>query len=104
MSDLALFTTILVMGFVTFGIRFSLIALADRMTLSTTVRSGLKYVPIAVLSAIIFPDIFVQQGQIAFAWSNPFLISALAAGTTAWFTKNVIATLAVGLIVVWMLA
>ena len=91
------------MGLVTFAIRFSLIGLADRLTLSERVKRGLKFVPIAVLSAIIFPDIFVRDNQIVTALNNPYLLSGLAAVLTAALTKNVIATMAVGLAIIWIL-
>lgn len=101
MSNLTLFLTILGMGAVTFGQRLSFILLADRLALPSIMRRGLKYVPTAVLSAILVPDVFMPQGQFDVSLGNGHLLAGLAAAVTAWFSKNVLLTMIVGMAVLW---
>jgi len=102
MSSTNLFFTILAMGAVTFGLRLSLILLADKITIPELVQRGLKYVPPAVLSAIIFPDVLMPGGTLNVSLQNPYLLAAAAAVGVAWWRKNVFATMAVGMIVLWL--
>ncbi|HJQ15006.1 MAG TPA: AzlD domain-containing protein, partial [Anaerolineales bacterium] len=51
-------------GLITFLIRFSLIYLFGRFKIPETMRQALRYVPPAVLSAIIFPELFFQDGTL----------------------------------------
>lgn len=101
MSQLSLLLTIIGMGLITFVIRYSFIGLGERVYLPEGLRRGLSYVPASVLSAIVLPEIFVKQGQLNLALSNPYLISALAAIVAAWYTKHVLVTLAVGMLTLW---
>lgn len=101
MSNLALFLTIIGMGLVTFGQRLSFIVLADRLALPPIMRRGLKYVPTAVLSAILVPDVLMPHGQVDLSLSNAHLLAGLAAAVTAWFSKNVLITMVVGMAVLW---
>ena len=52
----------LLAGLITFVLRFSLIYLFGRLHIPETVRQALRYVPPAVLSAIIFPEFFSTRG------------------------------------------
>lgn len=60
----------------------------------------LRYVPVAVLAALLVPSLLVQDGAFAFTWSNLYLWAALPAGFTAWKTKNMFLTVLVGMLVV----
>ena len=102
MSDLQLFLTIVGMGLVTFAIRLSFIILAGRIRLPDTVRRGLTYVPTAVLSAIILPDMLIRDNQLNLTLENEYLFAGLVAIVAAWFSKNVIVTIVVGLLVIWV--
>lgn len=101
MSDLQLFLTIVGMGLVTFAIRLSFIILAGRITLPDMVRRGLTYVPTAVLSAIILPDMLFRDDKLNLTLGNDYLFAGLVAIVVAWFSKNVIVTIVVGLLVIW---
>ncbi len=103
MSEGALFVTFILMGLITFGLRFSLILLSQRWSLPELVRRGLGYIPPAVLSAIVFPEIFRPEGKINLSPANPYLVAGVAAVITAWFTKNVFATMVVGMLILWFL-
>ena len=52
-------------------------------------RSALRFVPAAVLSAIIWPAVIVQDGAIDLWIDNLHLIAALIAAVVAWRTTRV---------------
>ncbi len=54
---------ILGMGIVMHAIRLSLVGLLGRVAVPPMVRQVLNYIPPAVLSAIIFPEVFRPGGQ-----------------------------------------
>ena len=90
-------------GLVTFGIRFSLIYLFGRLHIPETLRKTLHYVPPAVLSAIIFPELFLQNQQLELSLGNHRLLAGLVAVITAYLTKNTLVTILVGLLTLALL-
>jgi branched-subunit amino acid transport protein len=91
------------MGLITFAIRITPIILLERFDLSDTIRQGLRFVPAAVLSAIIFPELLMPGGTLDISLTNVRLLADLLAALVAWRTKNVLYTIAVGLVVLWLL-
>lgn len=85
-------------GLITFGIRFSLIYLFGRFEIPDTMRHALHYVPPAVLSAIIFPELLLNNGSLYLDVSNTRLLAGLIAIVTAWFTRNTLITILVGMV------
>ena len=90
-------------GLITFGIRFSLIYLFGRLHIPETMRKALHYVPPAVLSAIIFPELFLNDGKLNFALDNYRLLAGLFAVAVAWFSKNTLVTIIAGMIALLLL-
>ena len=90
-------------GVITFGMRFSLIYLFGRFQVPDTMRRALHYVPPAVLSAIIFPELFLQEGHLALSLDNYRLLAGLAAILIAWSSKNTLITIIVGMVVLFLL-
>jgi branched-subunit amino acid transport protein len=84
-------------GLITFGIRFSLIYLFGRFEVPETMRRALHYVPSAVLSAIIFPELFLHDGMLNVSLENTRLLAGLIAILVAWFTRNTLITIIVGM-------
>jgi branched-subunit amino acid transport protein len=87
-------------GLITFGMRFSLIYLLGegRFEVPETMRRALHYVPPAVLSAIIFPELFYPNGTFSIALTNTRLLAGLIAIAVAWFSKSTLLTIIVGMI------
>ena len=90
-------------GLITFGMRFSLIYLFGRFDVPQTMRRALHYVPPAVLSAIIFPELFYREGVLDIAFSNTRLLAGLIAILVAWFSKNTLLTIIVGMLALLIL-
>lgn len=90
-------------GLITFAIRFSLIYLFGRFQVPETMRRALHYVPPAVLSALIFPDLVLHEGTLNLALDNTRLLAGLIAIGVAWFTKNTLFTILAGMLALLLL-
>lgn len=90
-------------GLITFGIRFSFIYLFGKFHIPETVRKALHYVPPAVLSAIVFPELILHNGALSLSLENHRLIAGLVAVLVAWFSKNTLVTIVVGMIALFVL-
>ena len=66
-------------------------------------RRALRFVPPAVLSAIVLPELVVQSGQIDFSLTNFRLLAGVAAVLVAWKTKNTILTILAGMVTLLIL-
>jgi branched-subunit amino acid transport protein len=88
---------ILAGGLITYAIRLSFILALERLNVPGWFTRGLRYVPPAVLSAILVPELAGWNGRIDLTWNNPQLLAGALAALVAWRTKNVVLTLAVGL-------
>jgi branched-subunit amino acid transport protein len=93
----------LIGGLITFGMRFSLIFLFGKFQIPETMRKALHYVPPAVLSAIIFPELFYRSSQIDFSLGNTRLLAGMVAILVAWFSKNTLFTILAGMIALFLL-
>ena len=94
----------LIGGLITFGMRFSFIFLFGKFHIPETVRKALHYVPPAVLSAIVFPELFLPtNGTLDISFTNHRLLAGLIAMAVAWFTKNTLITILVGMIALFAL-
>ncbi len=90
----ALIAMLTAIGFVS---RASFILLFPRITLPRGVQRGLRFVPAAVFTALIAPDVFLSSGALELGSSNPKAAAALIAGAVAWRTRNTLATILAGM-------
>jgi len=82
----------------TYSVRYFPLALANRLKFAPWVQYALSYVPVAALSAIIAPLIFLDTDKaLHLAPDNVRLISALVAFAIAYKTKNLLLTVVLGL-------
>ena len=63
----------------------------------------LRFVPIAALTAIITPELLIQQGAINLSLLNTRLIAGAIASLVAYKTRNVLVTIVVGMLALWLL-
>jgi branched-subunit amino acid transport protein len=87
----------LLAGLITFGMRFSFVFLLGRFEVPETMRRALHYVPPAVLSAIIFPELFLRNGSLDLSLSNSRLLAGVVAVAVAAWTKNSLLTILAGM-------
>lgn len=102
-TPLALGLLIVGMGVVTYAIRLSLILLMGRLNVPPLVRRSLRFVPPAVLSALIFPELLLPGGKMMLSLGNPRLLAGVLAGLVAWKSKNVLLAIGVGMVALWAL-
>ena len=90
-------------GLITFATRLSFIALLGRVESPPLLTRALRFVPPAVLSAIIFPELLVRDGALRLGLGNARLVAGVIAAAVAWRTRNVLLTIAVGMGALWIL-
>ena len=98
-----LWLTIIAAGVITYLTRASLIAAGDRVTLPPRVEQALKYVGPASFAAIAAPAVLGGDQFAEFGDDVPRLIAVLVAGTVIWRTRNVPASLVVGMSTLWLI-
>src|ERR687893_1758602 len=103
MSTLTLWLTIAGAGAVTFALRLSFIALLGRIEIPPFLGRALRFVPAAVLTAVVIPLLFYANGALDFSLGNERLLAGVVAALIAWRTRNVLFTLGGGMAALWTL-
>ena len=94
---------ILVVGLLNYLSRLSFIALFAKVEMPPLVARALRFVPAAMLMAIVVPSVvFSAPGTLAFSYTNPKLVAALVAAAIAWRTRNAVATMTLGMLTLWI--
>ena len=96
-------STIIYCGIITYLTRFSMIFLLKEDILNNKTKKILSYVPSAIFPAIIFPPILLDNtGSLDFE-NNPKILAAILAIIVGYISRNILATIFVGLISYWFL-
>ncbi len=90
-------------GLVTFATRLSFIALLGKVEVPPLLTRALRFVPAAVLSAIIFPELVVRGGAVDLSFGNARLLAGLVAALVALKTRSVAWTIGTGMASLWAL-
>jgi len=93
------FLLIFFMMVVTFGVRYPVLALVGRINLPRSVERALKFVPVAVLSALSAPIVLISEGGWNISLYNGYLIASIVAILVAWKTQHLLLTIVVGMVV-----
>lgn len=91
------------MAAVTFGVRYPVLVLVGRIPLPDSVFRALRYVPPAVLTAIIVPAVLMPGGTVDLSPANAYLVAGIVSALVAWRTKSLLLTIIIGMVVmlVW---
>lgn len=101
-DPLVLWAIIVAIAVGTFALRLSFIETFSRMgTMPTGAERLLRFVPPAVMAALVTPAVLVADGSLALAPGNDRLIASVLAALVAWRTESVLATIAVGMGAIW---
>jgi branched-subunit amino acid transport protein len=95
---MSLWPMMIMAGLATFATRLSFIVLLDRVTVPAWFQRSLRFVPAAVLSAIILPELAKRNGALDISLRNAQLFSGALAAWVAWRTKNILLTIISGLL------
>lgn len=90
-------------GALTFLTRLSFIYLLGRVETPPVIKRALRFVPPAVLSAIIAPEVLMVDGSLNLSLSNLRMLAALAATLVAWYSKNALLAIISGMLALWAL-
>jgi len=101
--EVSIWVVMIVVGALTFLTRLSFIALAGRWDAPPLFRSALRFVPVAILTAIVVPELVMHTGTLDLSLTNPRLLAGLLAIFVAWRTKNTVLTIVVGMTAFWVL-
>ncbi len=103
MSPRATFWLIIgVLAIGTWAMRSLPIMLHGHVPLPKWAENLLRYVPVAALTALVVPGALYLKVNGHYDFAPERLVAAIAAMLVALRTKNVAATLAVGMIVLWL--
>jgi branched-subunit amino acid transport protein len=103
MSTLALWLAIAGAGAVTFALRLSFIAFLGKMETPLFLEKALRFVPAAVLTAVVIPLLLYENGALEISLGNERLLAGLVAALIAWRTRSVLLTLGGGMAALWAL-
>ena len=95
-ADGIVWAIIVAMGVGTYALRLSFIGLSGHVEgLPPWLEQALRYVPAAVIAAIVFPALVVVDGSVTIAGNYRLLAGAFAAAV-AWRTEDILATIVAG--------
>lgn len=100
---MSLWLIIILGGLITFAIRLSFILFWGRLNVPDWLQRALRFVPPAVLTAIIFPELLIREGSLDVSMTNPRLVAGAIAILVGLKTKNMILTILVGMAALWLL-
>jgi len=85
------------MVLVTVIVRFPVLLLAGRLRLPPALKRALRYVPVAVLSAISVPILLLSEGKLAVTPTNEYLVAGLLAIVIAAVSRHLLMTIIAGM-------
>jgi branched-subunit amino acid transport protein len=91
--------TLVGMVVVTYGIRLSFLVFAYNVRFPAWLERALRYVPVAVLTALIVPMALAPQGTMDLSLHNAYLPGALGAVIVALWTRQTLAAIVGGFVV-----
>ena len=90
-------------GLITYLTRFSMIAILKKEMSNNKIRDILSYVPSAIFPAIIFPAIFLNESGLFQLENNPKILAAAVAIIIGILSRNILATIFLGLTTYWII-
>jgi branched-subunit amino acid transport protein len=84
---------------VTYGIRLSFLVFGHGVNFPDWLERALRYVPVAVLTALIAPMVLAPQGAIDVSLHNAYLPGTIAAIAVALWTRQTLAAILGGFLV-----
>ncbi|MCU0896772.1 MAG: AzlD domain-containing protein [Burkholderiales bacterium] len=97
MDTLALAGLILALAATSFGTRSSFILFLGRRAASPALQQALRFVPPAVLTALVLPELVMASGSPSLV-GNARLAAGVVAAAVAWKTRNTILTILAGML------
>ena len=102
-ATLKLWMVIFAVGLINYLSRLSFIAVFARRTMPPLLARALKYVPAAMLTALVLPMIMGDAAAGGAVPFNPKAGAAVLAGVVAFYTRSTLWTLGTGMAALWLL-
>lgn len=99
---LTLWIVILAVGAVNYVSRLSFIEYFARRSMPPLLARALKFVPAAMLMALVVPMIVETKAGVP-ELASPKVLAAIVAGVVAFATRNTLLTIGVGMVALWLL-
>jgi branched-subunit amino acid transport protein len=103
MNGLPIWLLFILLAVGTFALRFSFIFLFGKVDMPDWLRRALRFVPASVLAALVLPALTYPDGALDLSLGNVRLLAGIGGALVAWKTRNVLWTIAVGMILFWVL-
>jgi len=103
MSSTEVWLTIVGLTLVTVVTRGAFLLIGERINLPERVQHALRYAPACALAALVAPELLMQDGQVFLSFENFKLAAAVVAGVVMLTTRNVLFTMAVGMLLFTLL-
>jgi branched-subunit amino acid transport protein len=97
MDALTAWVMILGLGATSLATRGSFVLFLTRFEVPRPVQRALRFVPPAVFTALLVPELVFAGGKLAIGPGNLKLLAALVAAPVAWRTKSTTVTILVGM-------
>jgi branched-subunit amino acid transport protein len=97
MDQTQIFLTILGMLLVTYLPRLLPVWFLATREMPEVLVTWLRYVPAAVLSALLLPALLVTGGKLNLAWNNLYLLAFIPTLLVAWKTRSLFGAVVVGM-------
>ena len=103
MNGLPIWLFFLLLAAGTYALRLSFIYLFGKVEMPGWLRRALRFVPASVLAALVFPALTYPNGTFDLSLGNVRLLAGIGGALVAWKTRNVLWTIAVGMVLFWLL-
>jgi branched-subunit amino acid transport protein len=90
-------------GMVTYLTRLSFFLVADKGGFPDWAIRALRFVPPAVLTALVCQELLIPNGELGLSLTNPRLIAGAAATIVAWRTRRALPTIITGMVLLYIL-
>ena len=91
--------TLVALGGVTLLTRAFFLLPEREWPLPAWLRKGLRYAPLAALTAVIAPEVFMTQGVLLTTWQDARLPAVLCARAYYFYRRGILGTIVVGMLV-----
>ena len=103
MSNSLIWLMIICMGLVTYLERGSFVLFLGQRKFPPKLEKSLRLVPPAVLAALVTPAFLFREDVIDISLGNHRLLAGIVAALAAWWSKNVVVTILVGMMSLWLM-
>lgn len=91
------------MSVVTYLPRMLPLVVLSKLKLPPLFTAWLRYIPVAVLSALLVPGVLLSHGRLAFTLQNKALLASIPSLLVAARTKNLFLTVSAGIVTMYLL-